>query len=306
MRSVVPCDVHLHMVNAMNIQFVGITAHQQQRPWFQQNLARKKSYKTQQNDMRPFYDSSVPRTLRFYHQFSEKIVHTILPSAEFLAASRRGGCKGYAWNCGVSSIQSWHQIQAHLLLHEAEIHQGRPFQSQNGNFRFESGPITWNPSWGFQLRDSDRKSGKKTNKTTCCQGCCEHQCPDQEGSCWWGIDWVHLQWPSFKIHCDHGLVQEFQKNPGAHSLPLANTITKTFPFTAIWPAIPSASTNPWPISSIASGRSSQIAPSGWGTPEASATLVEDLVLKTICRVSNLLDILALMALAHKQFPPPAS
>ena len=27
------------------------------------------------------------------------------------------------------------------------------------------------------------------------------------------------------IHCDHGLVQEFQKNPGAHSLPLANTIT---------------------------------------------------------------------------------
>lgn len=107
---------------------------------------------------------------------------------------------------------------------------------------------------------------KKSNKTTCCQGCCEHQCPGQEGSCWWGIDWVHLQWPSFKIHCDHGLVQEFQKNPGAHSLPLANTITKTFPFTASWPAIPSASTNPWPISSIASGRSSQIAPSGWGTP----------------------------------------
>lgn len=33
------------------------------------------------------------------------------------------------------------------------------------------------------------------------------------------------RWPSFKIHCDHGLVQEFQKNPGAHSLPLANTIT---------------------------------------------------------------------------------
>ena len=138
---------------------------------------------------------------------------------------------------------------------------------------------------------------EKSNKTTCCQGCSEHQCPGQEGSCWWGIDWVHLQvtqlqnilwsWLGTRVWKEsrgtfltigqHNHQQHFhsqQSDLPFHQLQPIHDLSHQLPVVDLH-------------------RSHHL-----DEAHLSATLMQDLVSKAISRASNLLDILALTALAR--------